>query len=165
MRKIFLVIIIGILALTGCGRAKSTGFLKLSGISFDADIYYNDSHYTVLCDIDGEKNITAKIVSPENLKDLTFKYVNSDFRIELGDIKIDDVDLYFDKSFLIKSLINIIENSDGKPFSSSKKNCRFSGKTAGNRYNLTVSPGGLPITLQIPDCKLKIIFNNLRLTA
>ena len=164
MRKIFLVLIIGILALAGCGGTRNTGFLKLSGISFNADVRYNGTDYEVFCEIDADKNMTAKILKPENHEGLTFEFRGGEYSLKLGDLRIDEGDTFHPDAFFIKYLYGIIDNYDSAEFIKSKKNSKLSGSACGKTFKISISPGGLPVSLTIPDIGLTADFNNMTVT-
>lgn len=67
-----------------------------------------------------------------------------------------------------KSSVSVINNifkiCNGSECEKNKRNFVINGNSDGNKFTLTVSPAGLPITLEIPDLGMTASFKNVTLT-
>ena len=162
MRKIVISVLALICFLSGCG-AKNTSSLVLNSISFSADIIYNDGHYVADCVIDGQKELSVSLTFPENLAGVNVICGNGGCKILYNGIVIDGKDGRFPKTSVISVIKQISDTVDGREFDAANGNGEVTGKLDGYDYSVTASPGGLPISLQIPGISLKVQFKNVSL--
>ena len=158
-----LVILTAIILLSGCGNGK-TATLKLSGISFDADIILDGARYTAECKTDKKNNLDVRIISPEPLKGLAAAVTEEKHSISFGGAEIENEDILFPGGFPPDAIYRVLKKYDGQECKFFKENLKLSGETDGIGYSFTVSPAGLPILLTMPQSGLSISFNNLVIT-
>lgn len=163
MRRTVLLMLVGILIFAGCGGNGNTGILKLSNISFRADVSYLDGKYTADCIVDGKCRLTAEFLSPESLKGLMLTVGDDECSLSLDGIRIENADRLISRNSLLKTLYRIIKTNDGKRFSANKGACKITGDIGDSAYIITASPSGLPISLSISGSGFSIDFKKLTL--
>lgn len=162
MRKIIIPVLVLICILSGCTE-KGTSSLILNSVSFSADIQYNGERYAADCVIDGQRELSVSINFPENLTGVNLLCGNGGCKILYNGMEISGQDGLFPQASAIGIIKQILDAADGREFNVSKGNGKVTGKQSGREYSVTASPGGLPISLEIPDMDFKMLFNNVSL--
>lgn len=159
MKKLLLIPLILMIFLSGC---KSTDEKKpvTSGLEFEAKAEYNSKDYLLKVIITDPQNIKAEVKKPDSLNGFTVTYENKKIKCEYLGISYEpetDVPLNSIANLMfacISDLDNGKIREDG--------NYYLNGSAGNIDYKYTYSPLGLPISLDIPDKNLKIIFKNVK---
>ena len=149
--------------LAGCKKTAQSHSTVLTSISFSADINYYNENYSADCVIDKDGILTAVVTKPENLSGLKFKFTGEKCEVNFGDLNVSDESVYMPQNSVISTMNKIFVECRNVTPKDSKQNFKIKGKCDGKKYTLTVSPSGLPISLDIPDLGLQVEFNNVSL--
>lgn len=158
MKKIVFALLL-ILCLCSC--TKNQIELKLTEITFTAELSYFNEVYVFDGHIDKEGTLIAKIKEPEGLQDLkltvnadgiTADYKGLTYTANEATMPFSKIvsDFYGPIGFLCKNQ-SALEERDGE----------ISGKFGNAEYVLTVSPTGLPQKLDISSQHIAVKFYNV----
>ena len=160
MKKI-ISILLGLVCLCGCSSGQTKPVL--TEISFTAEITYYNEVYTLEAQMLKDATLVATIIEPEELKGLTLTVTKDGISAEyLGlTYKANEATLPFSKTVwdVYLPLLNIINtpdlvaNGDGI----------LTGEAENQKYTLTISPTGLPQTLELKDKRLLVRFYNTKI--
>ena len=134
-------------------------------MSFDCLIKMEDESYTV--NVKASKNadtIAASVTSPENLKDLKYVFENCVLTTEYKGINTtaDIKETPEDNAVIL--VLKVIKDAAGKPTVGNKDgNFEYSGNLNGIEYNMSVSPSGLPLGINIGQSRITVEIKNLTL--
>ena len=151
------------LILSGC--KKDTGDIKLNlrSVSFTADITYYNENYTADCVVDKSGKFSAQITSPENLSGLTITYNADECDIVYNGIEIDNAEKFFPQNSAVGVISGILQNCQGENIISKKGNYELNGSFNGSDYTLIMAPTGLPISLEVGDFGMNVLFENIKI--
>lgn len=161
MRKAVLSLL---LCFTLC--ACSSGEIKpcLKGISFTAEMTYYNESYCFDGSISGEGELTALIISPEELKDLKLTIGEKGTTVEYKGITYTPVEGTMPFSAVLQSFYNPIrEVMTKKPFADGGGKLKI-GEGA-EAAVFVFSPTGLPQTLELPDKRFSVNFYNVSIIS
>ena len=160
MKKIISVLIC-LICLCACSSLQTKPIL--TEISFTAEITYYNEVYTLEAQMLKDATLVATIIEPEELKGLTLTVTKETITAEyLGlTYKANEATLPFSKTVLdtylpllnIINTPNIVANSEGV----------ITGETENQKYSLTISPTGLPQTLELKDKRFTVRFYNTKI--
>ena len=135
---------------------------QLTGISFTAELTYFNETYVLEAQIDKDATLTANIKEPEAIKDLNLTVNDKGITAEYLGLKYEanEATLPFSKTVwdVYLPLRHIITGG-----AAADKNGILEGQTEELKYRLTVSPTGLPQSLEITNKKLEIRFYNIEI--
>ena len=160
MRKPFILALLCIFLFCGCESKGAAAAVNFRSLSFVAEITYMNENYTANCTVDAAGGLTAVLTYPDNLAGFTAVLTDDDCRIEYGGILVGNLDR-FPQSAVISLIKRIIDTCDGTEVAVKKKNYTVRGSIDKYQYTLKVSPGGLPISLRIPDIGMAVEFKNV----
>lgn len=147
--------------LCGCGNSKVVTPV-INNIDFIAQIEFADENY--VCDISiYDKNTDITVVTPEQIKGLTFHFTRSEVSVEHLGIKYttDASDVPAGGVVVIlNDVINHI-NDEGLTAVYNEENCSINGRAGEDKFIFEFSPAGLPLKLEIPDKNYTVKFNNV----
>ncbi len=163
MKRIFISLCITVLFICGCTGVSEVKPVT-DGISFDAVINYHNEKYECSVSIDKEDVMTAYVTSPEDIKGLKLKFDGEKATAEFWGLVYEPKTGSFPMGNVIQTVYDILTDIDDEEVAKAKKgekNCELKGKTDGNDYTFYFSPTGLPLSLEIPNERFKITFNNV----
>ena len=161
--RVMLAVLVLFLIISGCKQSDKSIELKLNAISFTADITYYNENYIADCVINDEGDFSAQLTSPENLTGLKFSYNGTECIIEYNGIKIDKAENILPQSSAVGVINEIMKTVDGASITNGKGNYELKGSANGSDYTLTFAPSGLPISLQVSDLGMKVLFKNVKI--
>ena len=144
----------------GCKSKSATAAVNFRSVSFVAEITYMNENYTANCVVDDAGGLTAVLTYPDNLAGFTAVLTDDDCRIEYNGISIGNFER-FPQSAVISLIKQIVDACNGAEATAKKKNFTVRGSIDEHQYTLKVSPGGLPISLSIPDIGMSVEFKNV----
>lgn len=151
-----------LVVLCGCKAQKSVK-IRTEHLSFSCNVSYANEKYCF--DVKTTKNgvYDCALTAPDDLKGMAFtlsgekvtvKYSGMEIEKNLNDIPYGNmIGLFYD----------VMKKSNGKTAAEKDKNYCLSGKIKNSEYRLYVSPSGLPMSLEFPNEKIYMEFNNLTL--
>lgn len=161
--KVILAVLALALLISGCKQVTDKLELKLNSISFTADITYYNENYIADCVIDESGKFSAQLTSPENLTGLTLIYKDSECDIQYNGIKIDNAERFFPQNTSVGILNKVLSECKNDVTKSKKGNYELNGSFDGNDYTLVLAPTGLPISLQVSNFGMNVIFENVKI--
>lgn len=157
--KRFFVLPLVILSLCGCSKPETTR-PTLNNITFTAQIDYNECRY--VCNVDVSDDIfNLVILEPKEIKDLILKIDKTSLVAEFMGVKYALDINSFPQCSLIRIVYDVFNDAANKECSFKNENCKIVGKVSEYDYEFLFSPSGLPLSLEIKNLNLKIIFNNV----
>ncbi|MBO4734067.1 MAG: hypothetical protein J5662_06270 [Clostridia bacterium] len=160
MKKLLLPILSLIFFFVACADTARYTTLNFHSVAFTADITYGNERVCAECSVDNNRNFTATIISPENLRGISIITGNSGMSLIFDNMEIKYIPLFSGES-PIELLKEIISLTDGRRFSCTGNNGLLTGTLGDNEYKLTAAPTGLPITFEIAKLNLKILFKDI----
>lgn len=155
MKKLLLVLSL-ILILCSCG-AKREIKPQLSGISFRAEVVYYNENYLFDGAISKDGVFTAEVKEPEELCDLIITHDGEKTRVDYKGLVYTPLEGSMPFAKVLSEFYNkvseIIQNEPSVEGSD--------GILKGDGFTLTVSPTGLPLTLELPDERFTFKFYNV----
>lgn len=161
--KLLVAVLVLFAVLSGCKKAAQPHGTVLTSISFSADIKYYNESYSADCVIDESGRFSAAVTKPENLSGLRFEFDGEKCEVNFGDLNLSDESVYMPQNSVVSTINKIFTQCRRATNGESRHNFRIKGKCDGKKYALTVSPSGLPISLEVPDLGLQVDFNNVSL--
>ncbi len=147
------------LMLCSCSKIETTKPI-LNDITFTVQIDYNNTQYICNADVTNDA-LNLVILEPQEIKDLTLKIDRNVLTTKFKDIEYTPDKNTLPQGTVIWILYDVFNNVAVKECSFSDENCKISGKVDECEYEFVFSPSGLPLSLEIDDLDLKIIFNNV----
>lgn len=148
-----------LLTLAGCGEAEEVD-TKLVGISFDADIEYED--YECECSIKayGGGVFSCTVTKPETISGTTVTYDGEETAVTYMGMTYKP-SAKIPTENVAEMLSNVVKNT--APAQKDGEEYKVYGKTGGYDYVLTVSETGLPLRLTCPSADLSVEFTNVKI--
>lgn len=162
MKKALFVTVLICVIMCGCGNRSSVKPL-LKGISFTANANYNDKNYVCDVTVDNSGYMSALVVEPKEISDMKFNFDGETVTSEYLGLKYETDIEKFPSGNVIAAIYNAFNGIDEEDLAYGEKseNYTVSGNEDGFSYFLTVSPSGLPLSLDLPDMNLKVEFQNV----
>lgn len=135
----------------------------MNAITFSADIVYYNENYSCDCIIDKSGDFKVLMTSPENLKDLSFEFSGESCKIMYGGMEVPGAEHFLPTKSSVSAIRNVLKAYNGAECKKDKGNYFINGDIDGNNFKLTVSPAGLPLSLEIPDLGFTAAFKNVTL--
>ena len=157
--KILLPVFI-ILLFSGC-KSNEEAVMNLRSISFTSDITYYNENYSADCIIDSDGNFTALLTQPQSIAGLLLEYVGGECKIKYNGIEIKNSGSMLPANCSVDVIYNILNDCENTLHSADNGNIEARGEYGGHKYLLSASPGGLPISLEIPDMGITVSFKNV----
>lgn len=148
-----------LLIITGCNKDSSGVTTVITGISFTAEIIYEERKFVCGAVIDDKGEALFTVESPEKIKGLKCTSKEEDYKIEFGGISYP----LKQNNTVFKALNEILTVSRKNANNVSLKNDVFSlsGDTSLGKFELTVGESGLPISATIPEKDIIVYFKNV----
>lgn len=157
--KRFFVLPLVILSLCGCSKPETTR-PTLNNITFTAQIDYNECRY--VCNVDVSDDIfNLVILEPKEIKDLILKIDKTSLVAEFMGVKYAPDINSLPHGVMIRIIYDVFMDAANKECFIKDKNCKIIGKVNEHDYKFSFSPSGLPLSFEIDDLDLKIVFNNV----
>lgn len=153
---VFLFVII-----CGCKSNSEPVSITMKSIAFVADITYYNDNYSCECEIDKDGNASILITAPENLKGISASFNGDTCSIKYNGLEINNADMLLPQNSAINIFKDVLKISVDGGEVKKNKNLVINGECNGNKYILTASPNGLPISLEIPEFGMIITFKNV----
>lgn len=159
MKKLLLIPLC-LLLLCSCSKKEIKP--QLCGIGFTAQVEYYNEQYSFEGEISEDYTLTAVITAPKELKDLKITTNGAETRVEYNGLSYTPVEGTMPFSQVLCDFLTPIKevavtgalaDSDGK----------LTIGSGVKKANLTLSPTGLPQSLEIPDERFLVTFLNLRI--
>ncbi len=158
MKKIFCLILI-LCTLAGCGGGEEID-TKLVGITFDADVEYED--YECECSVKayGGGVFSCTVNKPETISGTEVKYDGEETTITYMGITYKP-DAPIPTENIAAMLSDVVKNTS--PAQKNGEQYEVYGKTGIYSYTLTVTEAGLPLYLKCPSADLTVEFTNVKI--
>ena len=159
MKRVVCLILL-VLTLSACSGQENIE-PRLSGISFVAEISYYNEVYSAECTIDNEDTLRAVIKIPQTLEGFTLTVNKEGITAEYLGIKYRPTDGNMPFASVLEQAYKGL--SLAKTGSAQKKDKTYM-LTAGEgaeKVNLSLTEGGLPILLELPDERFFVEFYNV----
>ena len=162
--KWFRIVALCLCCIVFCGcSTKSEITPIIRGISCEVDIEYYNEKYVCDAQIDKNGNITMTFKSPENLAGLvlsidggkaTIQYMGLTYSPKGGSLPLGN----------IATVINtVLDDIGDNKIKQNGKNAEFVGKVNNEKYVISFSPSGLPLSLKIGNSSIIVQFNNQKI--
>lgn len=160
MLKKLLVLPLVLLLLCGCTNRKKVEPI-LNNISFNAEIKYDDNKYVVNASVkDDALNIV--VIEPNRIKDLTFVIDKNGATAKFGGVEFVPRISSLPQGAVVNIFYKIINDINNiKTADYCGDNCVVESSVDNIEYNFKFSPSGLPISLNIDEFDVEIIFKKV----
>ena len=131
-------------------------------ISFTAKISYYNETYSADCTIDSDNLLTAVIKIPETLEGFTLKVSNDGITAEYLGIKYTPTDSNMPFAGVLEQTYErLIEVQSGEKVKKEDKTYKITVGEGADKAVLSLTEGGLPILLELPDERFFVEFYNV----
>lgn len=159
-----LICVILMLSLCACSGKKQV-IPIVSGMDFTAVIHYYNEIYECAVEVDKGCCAVMRVTSPEDLAGLKFICKGDTLTAEFMGLSYTPDTESMPSGAVAKTVYGILFDCyTNKPAASDDGgNYSISGKVDKHNYTLSLSPSGLPLSVQIPDKSYTVDFKNVTL--
>ena len=145
----------------GCSGKPESVTVNLRSISFNADIEYYNENFSCNCITDESGNLRINMTAPENLDGLSIAFSGDSCVMDYNGLTVDNAEHFLPENYSLAIIREALRLCDGGICEAKKHRFCYSGELDGIKFDLTVSPTGLPIVLSVPENGLKVNFKNV----
>lgn len=153
-----MICMVFIICLAGCKKSPEPTAVT-TGLSFTAEINYNDSE--IICDIvlDNSEKGMYTVVSPKQVKDFSYVFDGEEVQVNYKGLTYHmNQTPYINLFYIINSAFETLRKNENSPILNDKLYI-FSGETEYGKFKFTTTKNGLPINAEFED--MNVLFKNI----